>query len=502
MSNINYYVLIPIFLYFLVIFVVGFYSMKFVNKARNSNNKENEFMDEYMTGNRGLGGFVLAMTLVTTYLSAGSFIGGPGTAYTQGLGWVFLAMAQMPTGYFTLAVLGKKFAIISRRINAVTITDFLRARYKSDIIVIITSISIVVFFIAAMAAQWVGASRLLQGAVGIDYNLALTFFGITVIVHTVIGGFRAVTISDAFQGVIMTIATITIFVGTVISGGGVENIINNMASVNEGMITPFGITQGNMTILWVTSFWILVGFAVVGIPSVSQRAMSYKDTKSLHKGIKYGTIISIILVLGMHLVGAFAITLVSGIESGDLVIPTLTTKLFPSVIAGILLAGPLASIMSTVDSQLLVASGTIVNDLYTNYINPKIKKDSKKIGKISILATSIIGISIYLVAFNPPDLIIWLNLYANAGIISTFLWPIVLGLYWKKANSYGAISCIISGISTYILFSKVWPRPFGLHTIVLPLLISLVVFIVVSSFTKRPDRKTLEIFWGVYYKDK
>lgn len=501
MNNINYGVLIPILLYFLVVFAVGFYSMKFVNEARNSKNKENGFMDEYMTGNRGLGGFVLAMTLVTTYLSAGSFIGGPGTAYTQGLGWVFLAMAQMPTGYFTLAVLGKKFAIIARKINAVTITDFLRARYKSDVVVIITSLSIVVFFIAAMAAQWVGASRLLQGSVGLDYNLALTVFGITVIVHTVIGGFRAVTISDTVQGVIMTIATITIFIGTIIAGGGVENIITNMASINEGMITPFGVTEGNMTILWVTSFWILVGFAVVGIPSVSQRAMSYKDTKSLHQGIKYGTIISMILLLGMHLVGAFAITLVSGIDSGDLVIPTLTTQLFPSVVAGILLAGPLASIMSTVDSQLLVASGTIVNDLYTNYINPKIKKDSKKIGKVSILATSVIGIAIYLVAFNPPDLIVWLNLYANAGIISTFLWPIVLGLYWKKANSYGAIASIISGITTYILFSEIWPRPFGLHTIVLPLLISLVLFIIVSSITKRPDKETIETFWGVYYKD-
>lgn len=501
MNNINYGVLIPILLYFLVVFAVGFYSMKFVNEARNSRNKENGFMDEYMTGNRGLGGFVLAMTLVTTYLSAGSFIGGPGTAYTQGLGWVFLAMAQMPTGYFTLAVLGKKFAIIARKINAVTITDFLRARYKSDVVVIITSLSIVVFFIAAMAAQWVGASRLLQGSVGLDYNLALTVFGITVIVHTVIGGFRAVTISDTVQGVIMTIATITIFIGTIIAGGGVENIITNMASINEGMITPFGVTEGNMTILWVTSFWILVGFAVVGIPSVSQRAMSYKDTKSLHQGIKYGTIISMILLLGMHLVGAFAITLVSGIDSGDLVIPTLTTQLFPSVVAGILLAGPLASIMSTVDSQLLVASGTIVNDLYTNYINPKIKKDSKKIGKVSILATSVIGIAIYLVAFNPPDLIVWLNLYANAGIISTFLWPIVLGLYWKKANSYGAIASIISGITTYILFSEIWPRPFGLHTIVLPLLISLVLFIIVSSITKRPDKETIETFWGVYYKD-
>ncbi len=500
MSNINYGVLAPILLYFIVVFGVGFYSMKYVNRARNNSSKDNAFMDEYMTGGRGLGGFVLAMTLVTTYLSAGSFIGGPGTAYTQGLSWVFLAMAQMPTGYFTLAVLGKKFAIVSRKINAVTITDFLRARYKSDAVVILTSVSIVAFFIAAMAAQWVGAARLLQGSVGLPYSVALTAFGVTVIVHTVIGGFRAVTISDTVQGIIMTVATITIFVGTVIAGGGVENIVTNMKIANEGLITPFGVTEGNMTIAWVTSFWILVGFAVVGIPSVSQRAMSYKDTKSLHDGLKYGTIVSVILLLGMHTVGAFGSVLVAGIESGDLVVPTLTTQLFPPIIAGLLLAGPLASIMSTVDSQLLVASGAIINDLYTNYINPKIKDNSKKVGKVTILATSALGLVIYIVAFNPPELIVWLNLYANAGIIATFLWPIILGLYWKKANAQGALAAIISGIGTYILFSYVWVRPLGMHTIVLPLIISLVAFVLVSKVTKEPTRETIENFWGIYYK--
>lgn len=500
MDFINYGVLLPILIYFCVIFALGFYSMKYVNKARISSGKNNEFMDEYMTGGRDLGGFVLAMTLVTTYLSAGSFIGGPGTAYTQGLGWVFLAMAQMPTGYFTLAVLGKKFAIIARKINAVTITDFLRERYKSDLVVILTSTSIVAFFIAAMAAQWIGAARLLQGAVGLPYEVALTAFGVTVIVHTVIGGFRAVTLSDTFQGVIMTIATIAIFIGTVAAGGGIENIIINMKDINEGLITPFGVTEGHMTIAWVTSFWILVGFAVVGIPSVSQRAMSYKDTKSLHKGLKYGTVISVILLLGMHLVGAFGSTLVTGIESGDLVIPAITIKLFPSVIAGLLLAGPLASIMSTVDSQLLVASGSIINDIYVNYINPKVKSNSRKIGKLSILATSILGIVIYIVAFNPPDLIVWLNIYANAGIISTFLWPIILGLYWKGANAQGALASIIVGISSYILFSYVWPRPLGMHTIVFPLILSLILFIIVSKNTKSPSQDIIDTFWGVYRK--
>jgi sodium/pantothenate symporter len=141
--------------------LIGFYSLKFVSRAREGAvSDEGGFLTEYLAGGRDLGGFVLAMTMVATYLSAGSFIGGPGTAYTFGLGWVFLAMSQMPTGYFTLAVLGKKFAIVARKIDAVTVTDFLRARYDNDLIVILSSISIIAFFIAAMGAQWIGAARL------------------------------------------------------------------------------------------------------------------------------------------------------------------------------------------------------------------------------------------------------------------------------------------------------------------------------------------------------
>lgn len=497
MANVNWGVLLPLILYVAGVFIIGFYSMKFVSRASQATAQGEGFLSEYLTGGRSLGGFVLAMTLVATYLSAGSFIGGPGAAYTYGLAWVFLAMTQMPTGYFTLSVLGKKFAIVARKINAVTITDFIRARYRSNVLVILCSISIVAFFIAAMGAQWIGASRLIEGSVGIPYKAALVFFALVVLIYTTIGGFRAVALTDAFQGVIMTIGTLILFIGTIVAGGGVGNIVQKMYAVNPGLITPFSIKEGFATIPWVTSFWILVGFAVVGLPAVGMRAMSYKDGKSLKNGIIYGTIVAIVLVLGMHLLGAFGTVIIPGIKAGDLVIPTMTTKLFPAVLAGLILAGPLAAVMSTVDSQLLIVVGAIINDIYANYVNPKIKNNQKQTAIFSFIATIIVGILIFLVAFNPPPIMVWLNLYANAGLISTFLWPIILGLYWKRANTPGALAAIITGVGTYILFDKVWARPFGTHTIVLPLVISLIAFVAVSLNTKKPSDEIVETFWGI-----
>ncbi|CCQ95134.1 pantothenate:sodium symporter [[Clostridium] ultunense Esp] len=498
MDNLQLSVLIPLIIYFAGVYLIGIYAMKHVAKARvATEGSEEGFLDEYLMGGRDLGGFVLAMTLVATYLSAGSFIGGPGTAYTQGLGWVFLAMAQMPTGYFTLSILGKKFAIVARKINALTLNDFIRERYQSKPLVIITSLSVTFFFIAAMAAQWIGAARLLQGSTGIPYLTSLIFFAITVIIYTTIGGYRAVVLTDTLQGVVMTLGTAALFIGAIKAGGGISNIINSMQQIDPGLITPFGVTEGFMTKAWVTSFWVLVGFAIVGLPSVSARAMSYKDSKSLNRGIKYGTVVSMILLLGMHIVGAVGVALVPGIESGDLVIPALTVKLFPNWIAGIILAGPLAAVMSTVDSQLLIVVGAMVNDLYANYLRPQDKKNSQKMSKVSFMATLVIGIIIFIIAKNPPELMVWLNLYANAGLISTFLWPTILGLYWKKANKQGAIASMVVGIASYIIFSYKWPRPLGMHTIVLPLILSFIAFVIVSNITEEPSQEIIETFWGI-----
>lgn len=491
MDGINWDVLIPFMIYFGLLYVIGFYSIKFVSKASQRSGKG--FLEEFFTGDRNLGGFVLAMTLVTTYLSAGSFIGGPGSAYTYGLSWVFLSMSQMPTGYFTLAVLGKKFAIVARKINAVTVTDFIKERYESKLLVILCSISIVFFLIAAMAAQWIGAARLLEGSVGISYTTALLFFGLTVLIYTTIGGYRAVALTDTLQGIVMTIGTVVLVCGVIAAGGGVSKIIGDMYDINPGLISPYGADPNFTSMAWVTSFWILVGFAVVGLPQVATRAMSYKDSKSLKEAIIYGTIVSMILLFGMHLLGAFGIVLVGGITSGDLVIPSITVKLFPNWIAGLILAGPLAAVMSTVDSQLLIAVGAIVNDLYSALTDKEVENPLR----FTFRSSLVIGIIVFITAYNPPPLMVWLNLYAYSGLITTFLWPVILGLYWKRANTYGAFASMITGVGSYIAFDSIWPRPLGMNTIVLPLIISLAAFVIFSLATEKPSERIIAKFWGI-----
>jgi sodium/pantothenate symporter len=471
----NWTVISPLLIFLIVIFAVGFWSNKFVIKS-------NSFLQEYFLGERQLGGFILAMTMVATYGSASSFIGGPGIAYTQGLGWVLLAMAQLATGYFVLMVLGKKFAIMARQYEAITLIDFLKERYKSKPVVLISAASIIIFLFSSMTAQWVGGARLIESITGLSYTAALLIFVGSVLVFVIVGGFRAIALTDAVQGVVMFAGTLILLIATIKAGGGIPKIISSLAAENPNLISPFGAAH-NLTPGYVSSFWILVGVGVVGLPQITVRAMSYKNSKAMHNAIIIGTIVVGFIMLGMHLIGVFARPVLPGIKIGDTVMPLLSMKVLPPYAAGIVLAAPMAAIMSTVDALLILVSSAIVKDVYLNYVKPHASVSHIK--KVSFSATAIIGIIVIILALSPPNLIVWLNLFSFGGLESVFIWPVIFGLYWSKGNKYGALTSMILGMASYILFDRFHPNAFGLHTVVVPIIISFLGFVVVSYVTDR-----------------
>jgi len=480
-------VLVVMVVYMVVNLGIGLWGAKLNIAAKGS------FMEEYFLGGRGMGGFVLAMTLTTTYISAGSFIAGPGVAYSQGLGWVLLAMTQLPVGYLVLGVLGKRFAIVGRKIQAVTVIDFLKHRYESKAVIVLSVMGIIGFFLAAIAVQFIGGARLFQSMTGYSYETALFIFAGVVVFYVTFGGFRGVVLTDTVQGVVMFAGTLVLLVGVFANGGGVGPVIGKLAAVNPDFITPFGLNHF-ITVPWIASFWILVGFGVIGLPQVAVRGMGYKDARAMHTAIVIGTVFTGFLMLGMHLIGSVGKAIDPAIKIGDTVIPELTKLTLNPWLAGLFLTAPLAAIMSTVSSQLLVLSSTIIKDLYVSYINPNPQETF--IRKVSIVITLITGMVVFAISFRPPDFLVWLNLFALAGMESVFLWPTLLGLYWKGANDHGALASIVCGCAAYLYCHYFWTRPFGTHTIILPLIFALIAFITVSKLTRPPKEEIIRKFWG------
>ncbi len=486
----NSELIIPMSIYLLAVFGLAFYAKKVGDKAISK--QKNGFLNEYLLGNRNMGGFVLAMTLAATYASASSFIGGPGAAYTFGLGWVLLAMIQVPAAWLTLGVLGKKFAIEARRHNALTLNDILYAQFKSRSVVIFTSLSLLLAFFGAMVVQFVGGARLLQSITGLSYQHGLFIFAATVGLYTCIGGFRAVALTDTVQGLMMIIGTVALLAGIIYSGGGLSEIITKLHHIDPALVSPYG--QDNfISQPFILSFWVLVCFGVIGIPPIAMRCMTYQSSKALHKGIVISTAVVSFLMLGVHLSGALGRVIVPELTHSDQIMPVLMMTVLPPFVAGIFLAGPMAAIMSTVDSQLIQASATLLKDLYLNYINPKGIDDpemEKKLPALSMWVTGIFLSLVFAASLNPPDMIIWLNLLAIGGMQAVFLWPLILGLYWKKATAAGALSSMVTGMFSYILLSHLKPDMAGMHAIVPTLALGFIVFVSVSLYQHKTNPKT------------
>ena len=390
-------VILPLVAYLLVVFGLSVYAMR--------KRSTGTFLNEYFLGSRSMGGVVLAMTLTATYISASSFIGGPGAAYKYGLGWVLLAMIQLPAVWLSLGILGKKFAILARRYNAVTLNDMLFARYQSRLLVWLASLSLLVAFVGAMTVQFIGGARLLETAAGIPYETGLLIFGVSIALYTAFGGFRASVLNDTMQGMVMLIGTIVLRVGVVHAAGGLSNAVVTLQTIDPKLVSPQG-ADDILSPTFMTSFWVLVCFGVIGLPHTAVRCISYKDSKAVHRGIIIGTIVVAILMFGMHLAGA--------------------------------------------------------------------------LGRAVI--TLLLGALLLLAAWKPPEMIIWLNLLAFGGLEAVFLWPLVLGLYWERANAAGALSAMIIGGVLYAVLATFNIQYLGFHPIVPSLLISLLAFLIGNRF--------------------
>ena len=415
------------------------------------------------------------MAVITTYTSASSFVGGPGIAYNLGLGWILLSMIQVPTAFLTLGVLGKRFALIARRTKAVTITDFIRARYDSDAVVILSSAALLVFFMASMLAQFIGGARLFESVTGYSYQTGLIIFGL--------------------QGVMMLVASLAILFAVVTAGGGVGNIMQTLYTIDPKLLTPTGANDA-IPKPFILSFWVLVGIGVLGLPQTTQKCLGYKDSRSMHSAMIIGTFTVGFILLAMHLVGAMGRAVIPDIEIGDLAVPTLTVRLMSPFWAGIFIAGPLAAIMSTVDSMLIMCSAAIVKDLYFHYVlkNDETKLPPSTVKRMSLAVTGVVGVIVFIAALKPPSLLVWINLFAFGGLEAVFFCPTLFGLYWKRANSTGALLSMAGGAAAYFFFTLTKISIAGTSAIVPTLVISTALFIIGSRFGRAEPAEKLKAF--------
>ena len=468
------------FLAFLGISVLIAFLVRVKSSANN-----NSFIFEYFIGNRSLGGFVLAMTCIATYGSVSSFVGGPGQAYEVGFGWVYMSAVQVTSLFLLYGVMGKKIALVGRKIHAVTVIDIIRARYKSEALANISAVIILLFFVAMMVAQFVGGAKLFEAATGQSYVVGLAIFGLVSILFTSIGGFRGVAFTDTLCGVAMLICIFVLGAGIFSAGGGYESIMTSIASSNPELLEPFG--GGKMDAGLYLTQWLLVGVFTFALPQSVVRCLGFKNENALKKAMVVGTIVIGIMMICVTSLGVLAHGVLSGSVSElgvtvDDIIPLAIVKSLPTWAVGIAIIGPLAASISTVSSLLIMSSSSIVKDLLMHRKN----KSDVSLGRISQVITFAIGLIVLGLAIVPPDVIWKINMFAFGGLESAFAWVFFLGLYWKRANKTGAVASMVLGVGSYCFSMALGFKIFGLHQIVIGIAVSLVAM-VVGSLLKREE---------------
>lgn len=474
-------ILIILIIYLAVNVLVGvLYAKKRDAASRLSDEKK------YFIGGRGMNGFLLAMTTMATYTSVSSFVSGPGAAgLTYGYAQVWVAAVQVPVTFLVLGVLGNKLALVSRRTGAVTVVGYLKARYQSDTLVIVTSVLMVAFFVAQMISQFTGGATLIQSITGLDYKMALIIFALVVVAYTSVGGFTAVAITDTVQGLIMCIGTFLFLFFVLKEGGGLAGIdaglSSNLPGVYDDLTAKY--TPGSLL-----SFWVLVGFGTLGLPQTAVRAMGFRNTKSLRSAMLIGAVCCSFVIVGMHLAGCWAGALVdtADLPTSDYFVPYIVQKIMPTGLAGIFLAAPMAAVMSTADSLLILASAAILRDLWKEYVIrgdvKKLEKYEKHVTRTSAVVTAVIGILVVLLALDPPDIIFFLNLFAMGGLECSFFWPLVGGLFWKKGTRQAAVVSSLGAAGAYV-FCYYFVKIAGINAVVWGLLAGGILYFAVGRAT-------------------
>lgn len=492
--NGNIWGLLPVFIFMMAMLAVSIYLRNAAAKKSSGN-----FLNEYFTGSRSLGGFVLAMTTVATYSSVSSFVGGPGQAWDIGFGWIYMSVVQVTALFLVLGILGKKMAIVSRKIDAVTVIDVIRHRYQSDLLANLSAIIIVLFFSATMVAQFVGGAKLFEAVTGYSYVVGLVVFGLVVVVYTAVGGFRGVAVTDALCAIAMLMGMFILLVGILQAGGGYEAIMEQITVRRPELLEP--LSGGNMPYTLYISQWMLVGIFTVGLPQSVVRCITYKDTKSLHRAIIIGTVVIGAMNIGMNFIGVLS----QGILTEDLaaygnsvdnIMPLAIVRSLSPLVAGITIIGPIAASISTISSLLLTATSSIIKDVYMYEKEKRHQKISeKKTSMLSQLCTLVLGLIIFFISINPPDVIWKINMFAFGGLETAFFWVFILGMFWKKANKTGAIWAMAGGTVVYCLTMLMGIKIMEIHQILIGIVVSLLCMIIGSYVGKGVDKETL----GTYF---
>ena len=466
--------------------------------------RRNKSTDDFYLGGRKLGPLVTAMSAEASDMSAYLLMGLPGVALLAGLPeatWTAIGLAIGT--YLNWLIVAKRIRRYSQKIGAVTIPDFFSRRYHDDkhILSVIAALVIIVFFIPYTASGFNACGTLFSSLFGTNYFTAMIISAVVIVAYITLGGFLAASTTDLIQSVIMTIALIVVVFFGIHAAGGWDAVVANAQSIpgylnlSQGFDAATGTaaSYGPITVIS-TMAW---GLGYFGMPHILLRFMAIEDVKKLKTSRRVASIwvvismgIAVLIgVVGNAMMHAGVIEELSSANSQRIIIKIAellsTFGFLPAVIGGVILAGILAATMSTADSQLLAAASSVSQDIARDTLGIKLSDRTAMIlARCTVIVIALIGV---IWARNEGSVFTIVS-FAWAGFGAAFGPVMLLALFWKKSNKYGAICGMVTG-GAMVFIWKYAVRPLGgaldIYELLPAFLIAIVVNVAVSLLTSK-----------------
>lgn len=473
---------------------------------------------EFYLGGRKLGPVVTAMSAEASDMSSYLLMGLPGLAYIAGVaevGWTVIGLAVGT--YLNWLIVAKRLRNYSAHMGAITIPDFFSRRYRDQrhVLSCIAAAIILIFFVPYTASGFKAIGTLFNSLFGVDYHAAMIVGAAIVIAYTVLGGFLAVSTTDLIQSIVMTFALVFIVFFGIDQAGGWDLVAANASelpgylNLTQGYDAATGQagTYGALSIVS-TLAW---GLGYFGMPHILLRFMAIEDSDKLKISRRIATVwvvISMFIAILIGIIGysvskAGKVPMLGSSAESETIVIQLSNLLsqygpFLAIIAGIALAGILASTMSTADSQLLTAASGVSQDLLQDFFGIKLSsKASMLAARGTVIGIAIVGIFL---AWNPNSSVFRIVSFAWAGFGASFGPLMLFSLFWKRTTKQAAIAGVLAG-GIMVFLWKFAIAPMGgvwaIYELLPAFLVSCLVILVVSLLTPPPSDEIVAEFEDV-----
>lgn len=461
-----------------VIYIVAMLAIGVICYRRNRN------LNDFILGSRGLNPGVAALSAGASDMSGWLLLGLPGAVYASGMNQMWIAVGLVIGAYLNWQFVAARLRIYTQVArDALTIPDYLDNRFqdRSRTLRVLTAVVILLFFTIYVSAGLVAGGVLFEQTFGLNYELAVWLGSLCIVAYVFLGGFLAVCWTDTVQGVMMFIALLVVPIAVVGELGGWDVAVSQIGAINPSFNDAFT----DMTTLGIVSL-MAWGLGYFGQPHILVRFMAVRAPHDVPLARLINIVWMVCGLYGAIFVGYLGIAYFAQqpLANPETVFIQFCQIMFSPWIAGFLLAAILAAVMSTISSQLIVCSSALTEDLYRPFLRPRAsERELVLVGRLSVLGLAILAT---VLASDPESTVLNLVAYAWAGFGAAFGPVIILSLFWRRMNQYGAAAGMVAGAATVVVWKQLEGGIFELYEIVPGFLVCGLVIVAVSLLTREP----------------